>query len=223
MENKILNALLEKDYSFNELFQYISCNRNSLLKNLNKLLTKNLIHLTPEGQKHWYSLTEKGQEKATRLACDNINQGLKSLKLLSSNLNPKKVKDNFSAELNTVDWDIIKKRDSENWSKKPDLVGITDIDNDNMRIWEENKNTKHPLFFPISEAPVVKALSDICQSLHKIRSGIYTNNSDGKNYVTLINSNGVYLFPEKNLEGLNPELLALLPFSKAQQYSRPSK
>jgi hypothetical protein len=141
--------------------------------------------------------------------------------------NIKKDKALFSAELAAVDWDSIRRRDAEKRSNPPVLDGIKnpEISKEIMKVWEENKKAEHPLvFFPINEAPVLKALSDICQSLHKIRCGIYTNNSDGKDYVTAITSNGVYLFPEKNLEGLNLDILTMFPLSKARNIPyRPSK
>jgi hypothetical protein len=234
-KSRILLMLLEKQkMTFQEIVDSFSegnkSNRNSCHDVLEELIQEGYIITEPKGlkrgQKKWHSLTRKGQEKAAHLACDNINQGLKSLKLLSSNLDPKKAKDRFSAELAAVDWDSIRRRDAEKRSNPPVLDGIInpEISKEIMKVWEENKKVEHPLFFPIDEAPVLKALSDICQSLHKIRCGIYTNNSDGKDYVTAITSNGVYLFPEKNLEGLNLDILTMFPLSKARNIPyRPSK
>jgi len=240
LEQDILQALLlskNTQLRWKELFETVYSKhekripskksfKTMLIRKVDKLRRSG--NLTREKLSHkqvFYSISPSNKKtveslflRAFKDETQNSERSIKLLSLLSSNLNPKKVKDRFNTELAAVEWDSIRKRDAEKRSNPPVLDGIKnpEIIKEIMDVWEENKKIEHPLVFPINEAPVLKALSDICQSLHKIRCGIYTNNSDGKDYVTAITSNGVYLFPEKNLEGLNLDILTIFPLSKAR-------
>ena len=65
-------------------------NRQSCRKELDEYIKNGWVREEPEnwkqGQKKWYSLTEKGMKECARLVCGDISRGFKSLNRFSSGL-----------------------------------------------------------------------------------------------------------------------------------------
>ncbi len=75
-KRKSKHPLLEKDYTFNNLFHDLKCGRSSLSKQLKILVKNGLVKETPEEQKIHYTLTEKGYEKIRQSAYIELKKSL---------------------------------------------------------------------------------------------------------------------------------------------------
>lgn len=167
-------------------------NRTNLSKLVKSSVAKGYVKAEPKdwkhGKKRYFSLTAKGQKEAIRLATKEVNEGLRTLEDISSLIasNPAKLKEFINRETEQIEQSTFLSKG---------------VNNDSI---SEHLQKQMNLFKPIKDA---------CRSLHKVHS-ILLGNGNSENSVTLIYGDKAMLVKKDQFEGLNIDLLQLMPLSE---------
>ena len=173
-------------------------NRNRCRKLLNKLTEQRLVKEEPEksyrnGQKKWFSLTEKGKNKGRQLIIDNVNQCFNSLEIVTKSLNPAKVRKEFDSKIDSL-WELMVK------NKKP---------------FKGKPFNEKVAEFTCRQAEPAKPLFESLRRLHKILSNFRMGDVNYNQYVTIVmNDSDALTIPIRLLKGIDFAGLFFLGLSK---------
>lgn len=173
-------------------------NRNRCRTRLTELKKKKLIKEEPEnniwrkGRKKWFSLTEKGKNKALEIIADQINESLNALEIIIKDVDPIEFEKEYNAKKQEYWSNMVNNRNKFKGKQFHEKVDVF--------IHEQAK--------PIE--PIFKTLEKLHEVLTYFRMGV----NDYNKYTTIIcgEKNEALTIPTRLLKGINFKELFFLNF-----------
>jgi hypothetical protein len=166
--------------------------------------SEGLVKTETEGQRKYFSLTDKGLKEANNLGIIKVKELLKTLEKICSFTasNPEKLRKYVNSETEKIEKTTFLKK-VENIQALSDEVK-TQIFQEAMVEYTQRNNA---LILPIKDA---------LRSIHKIHSAML-GNGDAEGSVTLISGQVAMLIDKKRFEGIPFALLYAMPISEAMR------
>lgn len=166
--------------------------RNSLCKLVKSSIAQGFVKAEPkdwkQGMKKYFSLTEKGRKEAIRLASKEVNECLITLEGISSLIasDPVKLRQFLNRETEQIERSTFLSKG---------------VNGDSISEYLQK------------EVDLFKPIKDACRNLHRVHSNLL-GNGNSENSVTLIYGDKAMLVKKDQFEGLNIDLLQLMPLSE---------